>query len=182
MKTPKEQAATIALMAFCAVLGGFWVKSQPNIDEESREANPPLLVLEQASAFRFDESGKINLNLTAPKIVHFQDERGTQFFKPQVMNNVGGKLNSDFALENQQRSQINLEGNVIGISPNQKGGFNELKTPKAIYFINEEKAVSELEVELKTPESFTTAVGAEWVFNTKLFQLKKNVRTRYEKK
>lgn len=185
MKTPKEQAATIGIMAICAVLGGFWVKGQPNIDEESKGDNPPLLVLENARAYRFDELGKNSLSLNSPKTVHYQDDRGTQFTKPNLLsfnNKLGAdNLSADFALENKERTQITMEGNVLGISPTKKGN-NELRTAKAIYFINEQKAVSQVEVEIKTPESFTTAIGAEWFFNTKLFQLKKDVRTRYEKK
>lgn len=173
------------LLFLTATIFFIWLSSNRATEDTSTPLAPPLLVAHNSQNYQYNEQGQVRTSLIAKTITYYNDERGTDFISPIVSTykgNISNRITADTANQNQDKSLITLNGNVIAIhqNPNQPRTNTRFESPNMRYYPNENRAETDEAIKIFTPDSTTYAIGTIWQINQNLFILKKNVRSTYE--
>ncbi|SUO95368.1 LPS export ABC transporter periplasmic protein LptC [Suttonella ornithocola] len=175
----------ILLLIFLAVivLVSFLFNRQQSVKTEPVSA-PPLLVINNSETYRYNAQGVTDMHLQSQKTIYYNDDRGTHFQAPvltQINPPIKQILQANTAVQNHAKTEIFMQGNVIGQRNNTQNTQQTLtfKTPALTYRVSENTAETNTHVTILTPNSTTYATGALWHLKQNLFILKKNVRSTY---
>lgn len=162
----------------------WWIRNNLQRDQEQNVTGIALLRVTDGVVYRYDETGENTLILNSPEVRYYADRRGTRFQSPKLTRKhlaTIDTLSAMHALENQERTQIHMWGNVRGVHNNLNipRAHTVLESDSLNYHITKNEAETDDSVAITTPESKTSASGAIWQLNDNLFILDKNIRGHY---
>lgn len=172
------------LIAIATVTLLWWIHNNLQRDQEQNVTGIALLRVTDGVVYRYDEIGDNTLILKSPEVRYYADKRGTCFQRPKLTRKHAATidtLSAMHAVENQQRTQIHMWGNVLGVHKNLNipKVHTVLESDTLNYHITKNEAETDDSVVITTTESKTSASGAIWQLNENLFILNKNIRSHY---
>lgn len=170
---------------FILLSGGLlwlWQYNEDRIAEaKTLTTDPVALSLENAVMYQYGQTGSLTTRISGQYIEHMKNGEN-HFIAPELkqITPQGSRiLKAKFGAQSANQQTITLRGNVFAEESQNGQTVAALHTNQLQYERPQQLITTDSTVILDTPESHTTADGAQWQMQQNLFILKKNIRSSY---
>lgn len=191
---PKHWISLLLLIALTGLFLALW-ESPPALlsggDKEKPKKEIPASYMIDSHSQHFDESGKLNYEIKASKIVHYQASPGYQqdsdyadLNAPDITlyskEGAPWRITAKQGVSNSDGSQLTLSDDVHAWQETINGLNNELNTDQLIIHIKRNYVETDKAVIINNGSHTIKAIGLGADLNTELIRLKERVRGVHE--
>lgn len=166
---------------------GYWNinSSTSNDQQESMQGTKTIdFFVEGTQTLQFTDAGKIQYELSSPRIEHTQDDDITLLSQPDLLlyrdTEQPWHISSERSEVSPEGKEVELFENVRIARTDEKGRPTILTTEQLTYVPETEYAHTKLAVKIEAANGITTGVGMQTYLNESKMRLLSNVRGRHE--
>lgn len=167
-----------------------WLKQAVEMPEPGRDGkhrHDPDYIVEGARVTRLDDAGRLRYTMRADRIAHFPDDDSTEVNRPHLVYLNEGRppmtLSSEVAQVSANGAEVQLLRKVeVRRAASERQEALLGVTDRLTVYPDDERAVTDAQVEITQGKSWVRGVGMELDNDTQQFVLKSKVTGQFEPK